>query len=170
MLWAFGCAPAAEPEGDDGGPANVVATTGMIADTAARIAGDLAEIEGLMGPGVDPHLYKASESDVRRLSEADLILFNGLFLEGKMGDILVKMARTRPVVAVSEAVPEDRRREPPELEGQYDPHIWFDVSLWAETVSPVTEALVEILPAHEAQLRESADRVRGELLALDAWV
>ncbi|MEM8998368.1 MAG: zinc ABC transporter substrate-binding protein, partial [Acidobacteriota bacterium] len=116
-LWAIGCAPAAEPGNGEGGPVTVVATTGMIADTAARIAGDLAAVDGLMGPGVDPHLYKASESDVRRLSEADLILFNGLFLEGKMGDILVKLARTRPVVAVSETVPEDKRREPPELEG-----------------------------------------------------
>ncbi|MEM8996129.1 MAG: zinc ABC transporter substrate-binding protein, partial [Acidobacteriota bacterium] len=66
--------------------------------------------------------------------------------------------------------PEDRRREPPELEGQYDPHIWFDVSLWAETVTSVTDALVEILPAEEAKLRANAERVRAELMALDAWV
>ncbi|MEM1177397.1 MAG: zinc ABC transporter substrate-binding protein [Acidobacteriota bacterium] len=168
-LVGVGCAPPAEEAGDDG-PKRVVATTGMIADTTARIVGDLATVEGLMGPGVDPHLYKASESDVRRLSEADLILFNGLFLEGKMGDILVKLARSRPVVAVSETVPEDKRREPPELEGQYDPHIWFDVSLWAETVGAITDALVEILPAEEATLRANAERVRVELLELDAWV
>ncbi|MEO1083711.1 MAG: zinc ABC transporter substrate-binding protein [Acidobacteriota bacterium] len=170
MLWAVGCAPAQDSVDGDAGPVQVVATTGMIADTAARIAGDLAAVDGLMGPGVDPHLYKASESDVRRLSEADLILFNGLFLEGKMGDILVKLARNRPVVAVSETVPEEKRREPPELAGHYDPHIWFDVSLWAETVTPVADALVEILPAEEAQLRASSERVRAELMSLDAWV
>ena len=169
VLSIVACGPPPAPEADDG-PASVVATTGMIADTAARIAGELAVVEGLMGPGVDPHLYKASESDVRKLSEADLILFNGLYLEGKMGDILVKLARTRPVVAVSESVPEEKRREPPELEGNYDPHIWFDVSLWAETVGPITDALIEVMPNEEATLRANAERVRGELLELDAWV
>ncbi|MEM9595928.1 MAG: zinc ABC transporter substrate-binding protein [Acidobacteriota bacterium] len=165
------CAPQG-PEAEDigeGGPLQVVATTGMIADTATILAGDLAEVTGLMGPGIDPHLYKASESDVRKLAEADLILYNGLFLEGKMGDILVKMARQRPVVAVSEAVPEDKRREPPELEGQYDPHIWFDVALWAETLDPITEALVELRPEHGAELRSRRDELRGRLLDLDAW-
>src|SRR5688572_23944515 len=77
------------------GRRKILATIGMIGDVAARIAGPHAQIESLMGPGVDPHLYKASEGDVRRLGEADLILYNGLNLEGKMGDILVKMARTR---------------------------------------------------------------------------
>jgi manganese/zinc/iron transport system substrate-binding protein len=81
------------PEGTKG-PLHVVATTGIIADVAQRIAGPHAKVEALMGPGVDPHLYKASESDVRRLSEADLVLYNGLHLEGKMGDILTKMARS----------------------------------------------------------------------------
>ncbi|MEM6793907.1 MAG: zinc ABC transporter substrate-binding protein [Acidobacteriota bacterium] len=170
LLLALGCAPAPPDSGAGNGPAQVVATTGMIADTAARIAGELAEVQGLMGPGVDPHLYKASESDVRTLSEADLILYNGLFLEGKMGDILVKLARDRPVVAISEVIPEEKRREPPELEGQYDPHIWFDVSLWTETVTPIADALVEILPEHEDLLRAQAEAVRQELVDLDAWV
>jgi manganese/zinc/iron transport system substrate-binding protein len=100
-----------------------------------------------MGPGVDPHLYKASEGDVRRLAEADLILYNGLHLEGKMGDILVKMARSRPVVAVGEGVPEEALREPPEFAGQYDPHVWFDVSLWAPDAAMVAEELAELDPA-----------------------
>lgn len=173
------CSPGETADGDtaDGDAApvvRVVATTGMIADTTARIAAPLLDqglvrLEGLMGPGVDPHLYKASESDVRKLSEADLILYNGLFLEGKMGDILVKLARNRAVVAVSETVPESLRREPPELLGHYDPHIWFDVSLWARTLAPITDALVELLPEHESTLRQSADSVAEELDALDAW-
>ncbi|MEM8933806.1 MAG: zinc ABC transporter substrate-binding protein, partial [Acidobacteriota bacterium] len=151
-----------------------VATTGMIADTVTRLVGELADsgqvtVEGLMGPGIDPHLYKASESDVRTLAEADLILYNGLFLEGKMGDILVKMARDRSVVAISETIPEDRRREPPELQGHYDPHIWFDVSLWAETVTPMTEALIELMPDQAVVLYANAEALRAELSALDAW-
>lgn len=152
------------------GPLRVVTTTGMIADTAARIVGDLAEVEALMGPGIDPHLYKASESDVRRLAEADLILYNGLHLEGKMGDILVKLARSRPVVAVSETVPEAERREPPELAGNYDPHIWFDVRLWIHTLDPIAEALAEIAPEHAATFHANADQLRIELTELDAWI
>ena len=170
ILSAVSCAP---PSGDGSSNPNdglrIVATTGMIADTAARLVGDLGTVEGLMGPGVDPHLYKAGESDVRTLTEADLVLYNGLYLEGKMGDILVKMARNRPVVAVSETVPESALREPPELEGHYDPHLWFDVSLWIQTLDAMTEALIEIAPEHEATFRANADTTRQELEALDAW-
>ncbi len=162
------CEPASESP-RAAGPLKVVTTTGMIADTAARIAGDLAEVEGLMGPGVDPHLYKAGESDVRKLTDADLVLYNGLYLEGKMGDILVRMARRRPVVAVSEAVPEETLREPPELLGHYDPHIWFDVSLWSQTLDPIANALSELAPEHEAAFRANADKLRRELEELDVW-
>ena len=151
------------------GPLSVVATTGMIADTAARVAGDTAVVVGLMGPGVDPHLYKAGEADVRKLTGADLVLYNGLYLEGKMGDVLVKMARHKPVVAVSEAVPETDLREPPELQGHYDPHLWFDVSLWAQTLGPIADALIEIAPEHEVTIRANAEKARAELAALDTW-
>lgn len=168
LLFALlACAPADGPAND--GPLRVVTTTGMIADTAARIVGDNGTVEGLMGPGVDPHLYKASESDVRKLSNADLILYNGLFLEGKMGDILVKLARQRPVVAVSETIPEEDRREPPEMLGHYDPHIWFDVRLWAETLTPVVDELSVLRPEHEDAFRANAEAFRRELLELDAW-
>lgn len=174
LLWATlmlgvllcGCA-VDEPASD--GSLQVVATTGMIADTAARVAGDAATIVGLMGPGVDPHLYKAGEADVRKLTQADLVLYNGLYLEGKMGDILVKMARNKPVVAVSEAVPESVLREPPELQGHYDPHLWFDVSLWIRTLDPIADALSEVAPEHEATFRANAEKTRAELEALDAW-
>jgi manganese/zinc/iron transport system substrate-binding protein len=152
------------------GPLRVVATTGIVADTAARIAGEHAKVEALMGPGVDPHLYKASESDVRRLAEAELVLYNGLHLEGKMGDILTKMARTRPVVAVSEGMPEGELREPPEFQGQYDPHIWFDVHLWALTLDPIVRELTALAPAHGAVFAKNAEDYRRELLALDAEV
>jgi manganese/zinc/iron transport system substrate-binding protein len=152
------------------GPLRVVATTGIVADTASRIAGEHAKIEALMGPGIDPHLYKASESDVRRLAEADLILYNGLHLEGKMGDILTKMARNRPVVAVTEAIPEELRREPPEFAGQYDPHVWFDVSLWRRTLDPIAQALAEADPEHAETFRANAQTFGRELEELDVWV
>jgi manganese/zinc/iron transport system substrate-binding protein len=148
----------------------VVTTTGMIADTARAVAGDRVDVTALMGPGVDPHLYKASESDVRRLGDADLVLYNGLHLEGKMGEILEKMARSRPVVAVAEVVPEDRRRKPDGYEGQYDPHVWFDVGLWALTVDPIVEALSGLDPAHAADYRQRGDALKAQYGELDAWV
>jgi manganese/zinc/iron transport system substrate-binding protein len=152
-----------------GGKPKVVATTGMIADLARSVAGELAEVEGLMGAGVDPHLYKASESDVRRLAEADLVLYNGLFLEGKMGDILGKLGRSRPVLAIAEGLPAARLRTPPEFQGHPDPHVWFDVELWSQTLPAITTELQKLLPAQREQLSANSERVRAELLELDAW-
>lgn len=166
------CALACGPGGGPGPSAGlrVVATTGMIADSARQIAGDHATVEALMGPGVDPHLYKASESDVRRLSTAQLILYNGLHLEGKMGDIFEKMATGHKIVAVASPLPEAELRTPPEFKGQHDPHIWFDVRLWTHTLAPIADALAELDPAHAAEFRANAERYAQELAALDTWV
>ena len=153
-----------------GGPLAIVATTGIVGDVAREVAAEHARVESLMGPGVDPHLYKASESDVRRLAEADLILYNGLHLEGKMGDILVKMARQRPVLAVTEEVPRDVLREPPEFLGQYDPHLWFDVGLWASSAHVIAEELASLDPEHADDYRANAARYGTELAELDRWV
>jgi manganese/zinc/iron transport system substrate-binding protein len=142
----------------------------MVADAARNVAGGLADVTALMGPGVDPHLYKASAGDVDRLGAADLVLYNGLFLEGKMADLLVKVARTRPVVAIAEAVPEEARREPPEFAGQYDPHVWFDVRLWASVLDVAAAEMAALDPANAEEYRRNAAAHRDELLALDAWV
>jgi len=168
-LVALGCDGGAVEDGDRG-PLRVVTTIGMIGDGARAVAGPHAEVESLMQTGVDPHLYKASESDVRKLAEADLILYNGLHLEGKMGDVLVKMARSRPVVAVSEEIPEELLREPPEFLGQYDPHIWFDVSLWRRTLAPIARELAALDPEHAADFEAGAAAYGAELERLDAWV
>ncbi|HEX2162726.1 MAG TPA: zinc ABC transporter substrate-binding protein [Thermoanaerobaculia bacterium] len=165
---AAACAPAADSADD--GRLTVVATTNLVADVVRRVAGEHAEVTALMGPGVDPHLYKASEGDVRRLSEADLIFYNGLHLEGKMADILVKMARGRPVVALGEAIPEGELREPPEFAGQYDPHVWFDVSLWALTPAVVAEELAAADAEHAEEYRANARVYAAELAVLDGWV
>ncbi len=155
---------------DHSGRLRIVCTTGMIGDVAKRVAGDRAEVESLMGPGVDPHLYKASEGDVGKLSAADVVLYNGLNLEGKMGDIFVKLAATRKVVAVSETIGEEHLREPPEFLGHYDPHVWFDCSLWAKTIQSVEKALAEKDPSHAAEYHERAEALRKEYLELDAWI
>lgn len=166
LLLACGRPEATAPAG----PPRVLATTNLVADTARRLGGAEVVVAGLMGPGVDPHLYKPSESDVRRLSEADLILYNGLHLEGKMAELLERLAHERPVAAVTAALPAAELRSPPEFSGQPDPHVWFDVALWSQTVEPVAEALARVAPAHRATFLERARVYRAELAELDAWV
>ena len=117
------------------GKLNVVTTTTMITDLVKDIGGDKIKVIGLMGPGVDPHLYKATAGDVRNLQRSEVVFYNGLYLEGRIGDVLVKLARKgKKVYAVTEAVSEDRLLEPPEFAGHYDPHIWFDPDIWKDTL------------------------------------
>lgn len=172
LLLVVGCRKEAESASPSAAPAErkprIVATIGMIADVAATLAGDRAEVRALMGEGVDPHLYKASPGDVRLLSEADLILYNGLNLEGKMQDLFVKLARSRPCVAVTENIDEKRLREPPEFAGHYDPHVWFDVSLWSKATERIRDALVELDPAGAEAIRMRADAYVAKLTALHA--
>jgi manganese/zinc/iron transport system substrate-binding protein len=147
----------------------VVATTGMIAEMVARIGGDEVRVEGLMPTGVDPHLFKPSQGDVRRLDQASVIFYNGLHLEGKMTEILGRMSRHRQTVAVAERVPPDQLLAAEDFEDQFDPHLWFDVALWTKVLDPIEEALIELLPDHAATFRERANALRKELLELDAW-
>jgi manganese/zinc/iron transport system substrate-binding protein len=151
-------------------PANVVATIGMIGDVAARIGGERVRVTTLMGAGVDPHLYKASPGDIRMLTGADLILYNGLLLEGKMTDVLVKLAASKPVVAVSERIPEDRLMHPDGSEGHADPHVWFDVALWMIAAERVRDALMELDPAGKDVYTSNASAYLEEMRALDGEV
>src|SRR5579863_9621123 len=114
----------------------IVATTSMIADAVRNIVGDdssNAQVYQLMGPGIDPHVYRASESDVHKLADADIIFYNGLHLEGKMGNILEGMHYFTKTVAVTDAIDKTLLRTA-EFEDMYDPHVWFDVSLWIAVV------------------------------------
>lgn len=169
LLLVTACGPAGDADPGNAGPV-VVATTGMIGDLAFRIAGDRATVVTLMATGVDPHLFRPSEGDVRRMASADLILYNGLHLEGKMGEILSRMERSRPVVALGDAVPEDRLLELSGYQGLHDPHLWFDVRLWALTVDPMLEALTGLMPEHAGELVDRANAVRAGLMELDRWV
>jgi manganese/zinc/iron transport system substrate-binding protein len=149
------------------GRIRVVATIGQIADAAKNVGGDLVEVEALMGAGIDPHLYKASEGDIFELLDADLILYNGLHLEGRMGEVLDEFAAEKVVVAVAESVPHDQLLFPEEFAGQYDPHIWFDPTMWAYAVGEVRDALIEVDPANEETYTANADAYLAELAALD---
>lgn len=162
------CGPQGEPV--SGETLRVVATTGMIADAAREVGGDAVSVVALMGPGIDPHLFKASAGDVRRLADAELILFHGLHLEAAMAEVLEEMAGRIPSVAVGQAVPEDRRLHPPEFSGAPDPHVWFDVGLWSLVVEAVERALVEVRPAEAAALAARSRAYRERLRALDGWV
>ncbi|MEO9967006.1 MAG: zinc ABC transporter substrate-binding protein [Reichenbachiella sp.] len=124
------------------GKLKVITTTGMIYDAVINIAGDRVDAQALMGPGVDPHLYKATQGDLKKLQDADLIFYNGLHLEGKMGDVFEKLGRIKPVKAISTEIPDSLFRASELYPGTYDPHIWFDVSLWKQAVTRVHKELV----------------------------
>jgi manganese/zinc/iron transport system substrate-binding protein len=148
----------------------VVATTSMVADLVGQVAGDRAVVEGLMGPGVDPHLYKATASDIVKLQRADAIFYNGLMLEGRLGDLFTRLARTkRHVYALAESIPADALLEPADFEGHYDPHVWFDVSLWARCVDVVVEGLSAADPGSAAFYSEQGRATKVRLSALHAW-
>lgn len=148
-----------------GQPLNVVATTAMVADLAEHVGGRHVAVTALMGEGVDPHLYKATSGDVARLNRADLILYSGLHLEGKMGEVFSRLARKKPVVAVTDEL--DRTRLLRLGGEQYDPHVWFDVALWSDTLPTVAQALAELDPEHADNYRSNAGRYRAELQLLD---
>lgn len=150
-------------------PLKVVATTGMIGDLAMHIGGEHVVVESLMGPGVDPHLYRATQGDIKRLTQADVILYNGLHLEGKMVAIFAKLARRKVCVAVAESIPTEKLRQPPEFEGQYDPHVWFDLSLWKIAGERVLEVLSELRPDDASELSANATKYFQELDALEQW-
>ncbi len=151
------------------GPIKVTATIGMIADVARVVGGEHVVVTGLMGPGVDPHLYKATQGDLSKLSGADLILYNGLHLEGRMADVLVQMASRVKTLQVTETIPHEMLREPPEFQGQYDPHVWFDVSMWKYTVERTRDVFKEMDPAHAAEFDAHAAAYLKEMDALHAY-
>lgn len=151
------------------GKLRIVCTTGMIADTVSCIAKEHASVHALMGPGVDPHLYKAREGDVHRLAQADLIFYNGLHLEGKMAHLLEQMNDYVHTAAVSKALSKEDLLDAG-VEGLYDPHIWHDVVLWIKIARLVTQELIEVDPAHAQEYSINGQAYINDLEALDRWV
>ena len=151
-------------------PINITATVTMVADLARSVGGDRVRVEALMGPGVDPHLYKAAASDVSKLQKAQVIFYSGLMLEGKLQEVFTNLSRAkRRVVAVTEALPPDRLLAPAEFEGHPDPHVWFDVALWKACSDPIVKALSEADPAGKAHYDQRATAARQRLDELHAW-
>jgi len=151
------------------GKPKATCTIGMITDVARNVGGEHVEVTGLMGPGVDPHLYKATQGDLEKLTNADVILYNGLHLEARLADVLVKMAARTRTVQVTDTIPEEKLREPELFQGHYDPHVWFDVSLWRHTVHRIADVFAEMDAAHAATYRANAEAYAAELEKLHQY-
>jgi manganese/zinc/iron transport system substrate-binding protein len=147
-----------------------VTTVGMVADSVKNVGGERVEVTALMGAGVDPHLYKASEGDVRALEEADIVFYSGLHLEAGLSGVLERMGDRGNVIAVTDGVERSNLIAPSEFEGAYDPHVWFDVSIWMETVPLVRDALSKLDPQRADLYRANAEKYLVELKDLHAYV
>lgn len=141
----------------------VVATTGMIADTARVIGGDLVEVKALMGPGVDPHAYRQTRTDILGMRRADLILWNGLYLEAQMEEVLEEMSALVSVHAVAEAVSEEQRIAHDDYVDRFDPHVWMDPVLWREVVMAIRQAMTDAAPQHGDAFAANADAYLDQL-------
>lgn len=151
-------------------PMQVVVTVGMIADVVQNIVGGHAKVETIIGHGGDPHLYKPSPHDVRRLVNADFIFYNGLFLEGKMAEILLSYNRSKPSIALGEAIDPTLLLKPLEFEGHYDPHLWMDVALWSKVAHAAKSALVRFDPARASVYEANEQLYQKKLTLLDEYV
>jgi len=180
LLLAAGCefgsesnaGPDAEtrkPHGD--GPLAVACTTGQVGDLVKNLGGSHVTVTTLMGPGVDPHLYRGTLADSQSLNQADVVFYNGLHLEGRLADSLESLASRKPVFAVTEQIAKhspELLRKAQEFDGNYDPHVWFDVALWSRCGDSVTERLIELDPQHAEDYRENSQSYQKKLKELDA--
>jgi manganese/zinc/iron transport system substrate-binding protein len=170
------CSPVESPgdpsaSGPSAYPFNITCTVGMITDIVRNVVGQHATVEGIIGEGIDPHLYKPTSTDVKKLQAADLVFYNGLMLEGKMGDVLVRVARNgKPVYPVTEAaIQSEDESLLSDDQGHFDPHVWMDVKGWQQAVRVVTDALCEFDPDHADSYRANAGFYLTELAALDTY-
>lgn len=155
----------------DNGKLNIVVTTTIIGDAVKAIGGDKVNLEVLMGPGIDPHLYKASAGDVNKMQKADLLIYNGLHLEGKLGDIFEQLQKTnKNTYAVADVIDSAKLIESEEFAGSYDPHIWFDVQLWIEAVEGIKNSLITIDSENHDYYNKNALDYLNELESLNDYI
>ncbi|WP_018931272.1 metal ABC transporter solute-binding protein, Zn/Mn family [Gracilibacillus lacisalsi] len=148
----------------------VVTTIAQIADVVENVGGNLVEVQSLMGPGVDPHLYNAVQGDIETLERAKIIFYNGLHLEGQMVEIFEQMQNQKPTIAVAEQIDSAKLLADPENEQVYDPHVWFDISIWKDVVQVVADELSSLDPDHETQFQDNAQTYLEELTETERYV
>ncbi|MGF3103375.1 metal ABC transporter solute-binding protein, Zn/Mn family [Rossellomorea sp. DUT-2] len=147
----------------------VTTTIGQIGDAVKNIGGEHVEVQSLMGPGVDPHLYKAKQSDIGKLQEADIIFYSGLHLEGKMLEIFEKMNKEKPTYAIADSIPKDKLRKDQADNTATDPHVWFDIDLWKIALEQVRDGLIEKDPENKEDYIRNTEKYFGELDELKAY-
>jgi manganese/zinc/iron transport system substrate-binding protein len=159
--------------GESSGP-DVVTTTGMVTDIVRVVAGEDLQVEGLIGEGVDPHLFTSGPRDVERLMNAPVVIYSGLHLEGRMQqqfEQLQKQQRAgRLVFAATDGIDRDALRFDPDFEGHPDPHVWMDVSRWSQCVQHVADRLSEHDGERRATFEANAAAYREQLSQLDAYI
>lgn len=149
----------------------IVTTTGMVTDLVHAVAGDHADVVPLMGPGIDPHLFKPTRNDVKKLYEADVVFYSGLMLEHRMEEALEQLSRSgRKVFAVTEKLDRQQLRSPPDFAGQYDPHVWMNVELWSACLPTIAEQLAALDPKNASEYHSRAAVTQGELRQLHEYV
>ena len=157
---------------DNGDRIAVATTVGMITDVIRNIGGDTLAVNGLMGPGIDPHTYKPRASDITTLGDAEIIFYGGLELEGRMTETFEKidLGGAIPTIAVSERIPQDLLISHSDTSYAWDPHVWFDVSLWSIVAGAIGEELARHFPQHQELFTTNTEIYRAELEELDAWI
>ena len=149
---------------------DVVTTSTMVTDMVKQVGGNRVKVVGLMGPGVDPHLYKPASGDVVKLQRAKVIFYSGLMLEGRMSDLFFRMARAgKKVYAVTESIPENDRLEPPEFDGHWDPHIWGNPALWSKCIETVVEGLSSTDPKGKEYYTKQGIEVKKAYNDVHKW-
>lgn len=148
----------------------IVTTVGMLTDIVREVVGDRGEVIGLLSEGVDPHLYKPTREDVKHLTDADVIFYGGLMLEGRMEESLKRLKSGKPVVGVAESLDPMVLRKPPEFDGHFDPHVWMDVKLWSQCVDSVAKTMQKFDPDHAAEFTSRAETYQQKLGKLDDYV
>lgn len=170
-LFLTGCQRENQTNSAENGKIRIVATTTMLADMAENIGGKHVIVNSLMGPGIDPHLYQASAGDVTKMQNADVILYNGLHLEGKMGDIFASLSSLEKyVISIEDGLDKENLLASLDNKDLFDPHIWFDVSLWKSASEYFTSQLCEADTANAEYYRENLKAYLSELDELDQYI
>lgn len=156
---------------EDSGKLKIVTTTSMLTDLVKNIGGDVVEVQGLMGAGVDPHLYKASEGDVSKLSNADVIFYSGLHLEGKLVDVFERMqSQNKTTISLGESLDKNKLISSELFASNYDPHVWFNVQFFKQFADKVTEVLIEADPENAEIFKQNSNNYQKQLEVLDAEI